>query len=261
MTSPRPTRARLAGLMLALPVLGLAIASAIAIPAAQARGWSSEKVHGSGRIQTETRAPGHFSGVALDLPASLVLRIGATESITLETDDNLLPMIETVIENGTLQIRPSKSRINFDTRRLKIVVQAKAIDKLALGGSGSMDVDPLRAGRLTINIGGSGSINVKSIDADALSVSLGGSGDLTVGGGAASALSLSIAGSGDVDLGKLKSVNATVNIAGSGDTTISARDTLSVTIAGSGDVNYYGDPRVSKTVMGSGSANRIGGAR
>jgi hypothetical protein len=259
MTSPRPTSRRLAGLMIAVSALGFA--TALAIPPAQARGWSWEKVTGSGRIQVETRSPGHFNGVALDLPADLELRIGATESITLETDDNLLPMIETTIDNGTLHIRPSKSRLNFDTRRLKIVVQAKAIDKLALGGSGSINADPLRAARLTIDVKGSGSINVKGIDADALSVSLSGSGDLTVGGGAASTLSLSIAGSGDVDLGKLRSVNATVSIAGSGDTTISARDTLSVTIAGSGDVNYYGDPRISKTVLGSGSANRIGGAR
>jgi hypothetical protein len=259
MPSPRPTNRRLAGLMIAVSALGFA--TALAIPPAQARGWSRDKVHGSGRIQLETRAPGHFNGVALDLPADLELRIGATESITLETDDNLLPMIETSIDNGTLHIRPSKSRLNFDTRRLKIVVQAKAIDKLALGGSGSINADPLRAARLMIDVKGSGSINVKGIDADALSVSLSGSGDLSVGGGAASTLSLSIAGSGDVDLGKLRSLNATVSIAGSGDTTLSARDTLSVSIAGSGDVNYYGDPRISKTVFGSGSANRIGGAR
>jgi hypothetical protein len=260
MTSPRPTRVRLAGLMIALPVLAIAIASAI--PPAQARGWSLwEHVHGSGRIKTETRMPGHFSGLALDLPASVELRIGATESVTIETDDNLLPMIETVVENGRLQIRPSTFGSNFDTAHLKIVVRARAIDRLALGGSGSIDADPLRAAKLTINIGGSGSISVKSIDADALSVSLGGSGDLKVDGGAVSTLSLSIGGSGDVDLGKLKTVNASVNIAGSGDATVSARDTLAAAIAGSGDVNYYGDPRVSKTVVGSGSTNRLGGAR
>ncbi|MDB5920494.1 MAG: hypothetical protein JWR40_4728 [Massilia sp.] len=261
MTSPLSPRARLAGLMMVMSAVGFTIAIALPPVPAHARGWSWEKVVGSGRVQTETRSPGHFNGVALDLPADLELRIGATESVTLDTDDNLLPLIETTVENGTLHIRPSTSRLNFDTRRLKIVVQAKAIDKLALGGSGSINADPLRAAKLTINIGGSGSITVKSIDADALSVSLGGSGDLKVGGGAASRLSLSIAGSGDVDLGKLKSVNATVNIAGSGDTTIAARDTLSVTIAGSGDVNYYGDPRVSRTVVGSGSTNRIGGTR
>jgi hypothetical protein len=257
MTSPRLTSRRLGGLTLALSALAIAIPPTPAL----ARGWTSEKVQGSGHVKTETRALGHFSGVALALPGSVELRIGNTESVTIETDDNLLPMIETVIENGTLQLRPSKRNWNFDTRRLKIVVQAKAIDKLALGGSGSIDADPLRGARVVVDLGGSGSINVRGIDSDNLSVSLSGSGGLKVGGGAVSRLSLSIAGSGDVDLGKLKSVIASVNIAGSGDATISARDTLSTTIAGSGDVNYYGDPRVSKTVIGSGSTNRIGGAR
>lgn len=257
MTSPRLTGRHLGGLMLVLSALAIAIPPAPAL----AGGWNSEKVQGSGHVKTETRALGHFSGVALALPGSVELRIGNTESVTIETDDNLLPMIETVIENGTLHLRPAKRQWNFDTRRLKIVVQAKGVDKLALGGSGSIDADPLRGAKVTIDIGGSGSINVKSIDSETLSVSLGGSGNLKAGGGSASQLSLSIAGSGDVDLGKLKSVNASVNIAGSGDATISARDTLSATIAGSGDVNYYGDPRVSKTVIGSGSTNRIGGAR
>ena len=251
MTSPR-----LRCLLLALSALAVALPPA----AVQARGWNADKVQGSGHVKTETRALGHFDGVALALPASMELRIGGTESVTIETDDNLLPMIETVIENGTLHVRGSKRNTSFDTGRLKIVVQAKAVDKLSLGGSGSIDADPLRAARVTVNLGGSGSIKVRSIDSDALSVAVGGSGDLKVGGGAVNKLSLSIAGSGDVDLAKLKSVDASVNIAGSGDATVSVRDTLNATIAGSGDVKYYGDPRVSKTAFGSGSTRRIGGA-
>ncbi len=252
MTSPR-----LRSLTLALCTLAVALPPA----SAQARGWHADQVQGSGHVKTETRALGHFSGVALALPGSMELRIGASESVTIETDDNLLPLIETVIENGTLRVRASNGRANFDTRRLKIVVQARAVDKLALDGSGSIDADPLRGARVTLDVGGSGSIRVKRIDSDALTVAVGGSGDVKVDGGAVAALSLSIAGSGDVDLGKLKSVKASVNIAGSGDAVVAVRDALSATIAGSGDVSYYGDPRISKTMLGSGSVSRAGGAQ
>jgi hypothetical protein len=256
MTTPRLTR--LSSLMLALSALAIAVPAA---PALAAGGWSSEKVQGNGRIKTEARALGHFNGVALGLPGSVELRIGNTESVTIETDDNLLPLIETVVENGTLEIRPAKRKLDVDTRHLKIVVQAKGIDNIALGGSGSIDGDALRGARIVIDLGGSGSISLKGIDSDALSVTVGGSGNLKVGGGAAKRLSVSIAGSGDVDLGKLRSIDATVNVAGSGEATISVRDALNVTIAGSGDVNYYGDPKVSKTVIGSGTTKRLGGAR
>ena len=44
---------------------------------------------------------------------SVELRIGNSEGITIETDDNLLPLIETVIENGTLKIRPVKRNMNL----------------------------------------------------------------------------------------------------------------------------------------------------
>ncbi|MET0855103.1 MAG: head GIN domain-containing protein [Telluria sp.] len=253
--TPRLTR-RLSALTLALTALALVVPAAPAL----ARGWGSDKVQGNGRIKTEARAIGHFNGVALALPGSVELRIGATESVTIETDDNLLPLIETVVENGTLKIRAAKRNLDLESRRMKIVVQAKSVDHLALGGSGSIDADPLRGAKVMIDIGGSGTVNVKGIDSETLSVTLGGSGDLKVGGGATRKLSLSIAGSGDVDMGRLQSMDASVNIAGSGDARIAVRDQLSVTIAGSGDVNYYGDPRVSKTVIGSGGANKLAGA-
>jgi hypothetical protein len=256
MTSPRLTGRHLGRLILVLSALAIAVPAAPAL----ARGWSSERVQGSGNIKTETRAVGHFNGVAMGLPGHLELRIGNTEGVTIETDDNLLPLIETVIENGTLKIRPSRRNLNIESRRLNIVVQAKGIDNLSLGGSGSIDADPLRAARVHIDLGGSGSINIKGIESESLSVSVGGSGDLKVGGGAAPKLSVSVAGSGDVDMGRLQSIDASVNVAGSGEAKIAVRDRLNVTIAGSGDVNYYGDPKVSKTVVGSGSTNRLGGS-
>jgi hypothetical protein len=256
MTSPRLT-GRLACLMLALS------AFSIAVPApALAGSWgSSERVHGSGNIKTETRALDHFNGVSMGLPGSMELRIGNTESVTIETDDNLMPLIETVIENGTLKVRASRRNLNLDSRRMKIVVQAKSIDNLSLGGSGSIDADALRGARMHIDLGGSGSININGVESESLAVTVGGSGNLKVGPGAAPKLTVSIAGSGDVDMGRVQSIDANVNIAGSGEAKLAVRDRLNVTIAGSGDVNYYGDPKVSKTVVGSGSANRLGAAQ
>lgn len=251
MTAPRLTR-RLAATMLALAVVA---------PATYAGGWGLGMTQGSGHFKTEARAPGHFTGVSMGLPGSVDLRIGATEGVTIETDDNLMPLIETVVENGVLQIRTNKRNIGIEPRRLKIVVNAKAIDRLALGGSGSIDSDALRGPKLAVDLGGSGAINIKGVESDTLSIDLGGSGDLKVNGGSASKLSLSIAGSGDVNLGKLKAERASVNIAGSGEATISVRDTLDVSIVGSGDVKYYGDPKVSKSVMGSGTATRLGSLR
>ena len=218
------------------------------------------KVQGSGKVVKQTRQLAHFTGVNLNVPGDMVLRLGNTESITIETDDNILPLIESVIEDGVLKIRPIKRNTKLHTRNLRIVVMAKSIDRLALSGSGSIDSEALKANKLTFDIGGSGSINVKGIDAEAVAISLGGSGDMKSGAGKANSLSVAIGGSGDVDVGRVQVSDASVSVAGSGEAIVWANAGLSVTIAGSGDVNYYGDPKVSTSVVGSGDITRVGGA-
>ena len=64
----------------------------------------------------------------------------------------LLPLIDTVIENGVLKIRPVKRNTNLSTRTLKIIVNARSIERLSVGGSGSITSDPLRGNKLTFNI-------------------------------------------------------------------------------------------------------------
>jgi hypothetical protein len=257
MNTPRLTTRRLAPLMLAVAAFAIAVPAAPAL--AGGFGWGSERVQGSGTIKSETRAVGHFNGVAMALPGNMELRIGNTESLTIETDDNLLPLIETVVEDGTLKIR-TRNRVNIQTRNLKIVVQAREIERLALGGSGSIDADRIHGARVHLDLGGSGTIRVGKAEAESISISLGGNGDLKMDEGSARSLSVSIGGSGKVDMPRVRVEKASVSVAGSGDTTLWVRDSLSLTVAGSGNVNYYGDPRVSSSVVGSGTTHRLGAA-
>lgn len=242
-------------------LLGACALAFAAAPSVAAASWGfSDSVQGSGNVRSESRQVANFTGVDLGLPGSVQVRIGNSEGVTIEADDNLLPLIETQVENGTLRLRPTKRNLNLRSHNLKIVVTARNVERLRVGGSGSIASDALRGSRLEFTIGGSGSIDVKGIEAETAAVKVGGSGDLKVGGGNTRALSVSIAGSGDVDMGRVKAGSVNVKVAGSGDATVWAQDSLNVSVAGSGDVNYYGEPRVSQNVVGSGSARKIGAA-
>lgn len=244
----------------AAALLAALVAGASAPSMAGSWSWGGEQVQGNGAVKRQVRQVAHFTGLAFEMPGKLELRLGDSEGITIETDDNLLPLVETVVENGTLKIRPSKRNLSLRTSNLRVVVNARQIERLALGGSGSIDADLLRGPRLSIDLGGSGKVNVRQLDSDAVAVALGGSGDFKAGTGQARKLSVSIGGSGTVDMGRVQSDSVSVSVAGSGEATVWARNELSMTIAGSGDVNYYGDPRISKSVVGSGGARRIGAA-
>jgi hypothetical protein len=231
-----------------------------ASPAASAWDWGlgfRNSVTGSGTIKSETRAVSGFTGIALSLSGAVEIRQGATEGVTIETDDNLLPLIETAVENGTLKIRAATRGTSFATQKLKFVVHAKTIDSLAVAGSGEMHAETLKTAALKTSIAGSGDIRIRSLDAGVLTVKIAGSGDFSAGGRAAS-LDASIAGSGDIDTANLDTGSVEITIAGSGDARVWARETLDVKVAGSGEVAYYGDAKVKKSIGGSGSIKRLG---
>ena len=229
----------------------LAALSFLAMPAL------AETVRGSGVMKTETRQVSGITGIGLGIAAKVEVKIGATESVTIEADDNLLPLIETTVKRGELVIKAARRNLNLESKSIRIVVQAKAIDELSIGGSGSIRADQLRASKMKLDIGGSGSIDVKRLDADRVEVSIGGSGDVNLAG-AVKKIEASIAGSGNVAAPGLVADEAEVTVAGSGDAKLAVRTKLDVTIAGAGAIGYYGDPVVKRTIIGSGAIKRLG---
>jgi len=241
-------------------------AAAAASPAAHAWEWkhawnhiSWNSVSGSGTIKSESRAVSGFTGISLALDALVDIKQGNAEGVTIEADDNILPLIETVVENGTLKIRPTAPHTSFSTGKLKLIVSAKTLDSLAIAGAGDMRADALKAAALKVKIAGAGDVRITSLEAGDLSVKIAGSGDFVAGGRAAS-LHASVAGSGDIRAGDLDAKAVEISIAGSGDAIVWARETLNVKVAGSGDVKYYGDAEVKRSIVGSGSIKRLGAA-
>jgi hypothetical protein len=239
-----------------LIIIWLATA-AFALPAT-AWPWG-ETVRGNGIVKQETRAPGSFHGVALGIPAQVEVRMGNAESVSVETDENILPWVETVVEKGTLHIRPARRGLELKPRSLRVVVQARQIGQLSIGGGGSIKAAAMKSPRLELDIGGAGTIDLAGLESNSIAAAVGGSGDVRLAG-TTRKLRVSIGGSADVKAGELQAEDVSVNIGGSGDVTVWASGALQAAIAGSGDIAYYGDPKVQATVVGSGGARRLGPA-
>lgn len=255
MTKQFPHRTARSSIVLALA------ACAIAIPAssvsASPLGWFRDGVKGNGHVQKQSREPGRFNGIALGVPGDVELRVDGSESVTIETDENIQQQIETVVENGILRIRDAKRNGNFSPTVLKIVVHAKNIDRLTVGGSGSISAEALQTPKLKVEVGGSGSVQLRHVDTPTLSVSIGGSGNFKADG-RAERFAIAIGGSGGVSAGQLESRDVMVSIGGSGEAIVWATKALDISIGGSGNVQYYGDPQLSKSTQGSGSVRRLG---
>ncbi|MEJ2794924.1 head GIN domain-containing protein [Iodobacter sp. LRB] len=235
----------------------------------------SKTIQGSGKIEKQTRAIATFNALSSETTGRVEIIQGNIESVTIESDDNIIPAIETVVENGTLKIR--HKNIELNTKTLNIVVRTKNINRLNLSGSGTVYSNALIAKKFSINVGGSGKIQLEKLDAPDLSVNIGGSGavaiqtlqndesDVSLGGsgsfkaaGNSNKLSVSIGGSGHIDTAQLKAKEVSLSLAGSGQITVAAQNRLSASVAGSGNIQYYGDPQTHLSMMGSGTLKRIG---
>jgi hypothetical protein len=245
-------------LLLAIGVCALALPATPAL--ASPLDWlAGNKIKGSGSLQKQTREVGSFNGLALNVPGHVELRIGNTDSITIEADDNILPLIDTVVENGTLRIRPAKRNSNFYATTLNIVIQARRVERISVGGSGSIDASGLRGDRLRFDVGGSGSIDARDIDSSSVAINIGGSGGFKASG-KTDQLTASIGGSGSIQTSRLAARDVQVSIGGSGEAQVWAKDDLNISIGGSGEVSYYGDPRVSRNMRRPDSVRRLGAA-
>jgi hypothetical protein len=219
-------------------------------------GTASAATAGSGRAATEARAVAPFEAIAVQGEIELVVRQSDAPSLAVTADDNLLPLLETVVEGGTLKLRfRAGERVRPKTAP-KVVVEATRLKAVSAAGSGNLRLDGLRAPAFALSIAGSSDAVLHGLQVDALQVSVAGSGDVH-GDGSARTLKVSIAGSGDVDLTALQADEVRVSIAGSGDAAVTANRTLQASVAGSGDVRYRGNvATVTTSVVGSGRVSR-----
>jgi hypothetical protein len=215
--------------------------------------------HGSGRSATETRSVAEFQAVELAGAMDLTVRQGAQQSVQVQADDNLLPLLETVVEStshgATLQLRWKKGQSLSMRSKVVVTVVVPKLTALVASGAGDIHLESFSTPMLKVSLSGSGNARLEGLNTEDLGISISGSGDVG-GSGKATKMKVSIAGSGDVRLGELRADEVSVSIAGSGDAAVNAQKTLDVRIAGSGDVSYTGNATVKSSVAGSGSVNR-----
>ncbi|MFT3883137.1 MAG: sigma-70 family RNA polymerase sigma factor [Gemmatales bacterium] len=196
-----------------------------------------ETITGSGKLKTESRPVDHFTSIQLQNAGKLTIKQTGKEKLTIKTDDNLLPLLKTEVENNVLVLTNAKDNVNLKpSKDNEYTIEVKALSKLDVNGAGTIIVQDLDGKEMKVAVNGAGTVTLE---------------------GSASNLQITINGAGTVHADQLKADNATVNIPGSGTVTVHAKETLKATILGTGSIQYQGDPKVTKTIRGAGSVKKL----
>jgi len=237
----------------------------------------NEGVKGNGDVVTETRAFEGIDAVALRNQGDLIITLGDREELIIQAESNLIELLETEVDDGTLvlrekrgvRLRPTKPiRFALTVRSLEGIrnsasgditaprLRAERMD-IRLSGSGDLDLRGLETGECVVRITGSGDATIDALEAVSLAVRQSGSGDLEIGVGAADSFEAHLSGSGGCRAPELRTRQTTVRASGSGGISVHVEDDLEGHLSGSGGVRYSGDPKVDVSSSGSGRARRL----
>jgi len=258
-------------------ILPLLLISLFFIPSLACGSFTTHTVEGSGKFKTRTIDVHGFDHVVLAGFGDVHVTQGQKESLSVQTDDNILPLLDIKVigKELTLGIKPG-----FDVNPSESIIFNLAVLNLngvTLAGSGNFYVEPIKSSDLGVSLLGSGNIDIKGLNANSLSIDLNGSGNISLTDihakkvaaslrgsgdikleGNASAQEITISGSGNYRAGNLQTDITDVSIPGSGNVTIWVNHNLNTRVNGSGDIEYYGKPTLDQRGSGSGHITSLG---
>lgn len=188
-------------------------------------------VKGSGNILTEKRELTGFK--AIEVGGAFDVEVVAQKefSVEIEADDNLLPLIETEVRGGTLEIS-TKGKISTK-QRMRIRISAPDIENLQVSGASKLSLANVKNDSLKIDASGASKIKVD---------------------GETRNLEVEMSGASKLDAESLKAENVSVDASGASSAQVSVSGDLKADLSGASNVTYTGNPRnLQKSTSGASS--------
>jgi hypothetical protein len=189
-------------------------------------------VRGSGNVSSESRDVSGFDHIKLVGSGDVVVDVTGAESLIVEAEDNILPILTAEVRNGVLELGSKESYTA--SRGITYTITAEHLDVIEVEGSGDVVATGILCPEFDVQISGSGTVRPS---------------------GEAEMLAVDISGSGDYVGDEFEANEAAVTIGGSGYALVNATAELTVDIQGSGEVQYMGDPIVHETISGMGNVS------
>ena len=189
---------------------------------------------GSGKIVTEKRSLSGFKGVDVGGVFQVEITAGKEFAVEVETDDNLLPLIKTEVNNGVLEIE-SDGRIS-PTGKILVRVSAPDISEMDVSGAANVTLNGVRNSNLAVEASGAAKLKIT---------------------GQTAKLTVETSGAAKIDADDLRSENATVEGSGASHIDLNVSGELTADLSGASHVTYSGKPTaVHKNTTGAGKVSQ-----
>jgi len=187
-------------------------------------------IRGNGHIKTDERTISAFANIDASGTFQIEWKSGAP-TLSIKTDENLLPYIDNQISGETLHLRTHEQI--WPTHGIKVVISSPTRTGAKTSGAVKLTGNQLSGARFALESTGAAEVELDG-NIDELLADMTGASELHAGG--------------------LQTKTTEISTTGAADAEIAVSETLKVAITGAGKVSYSGNPKtIEKHISGAGS--------
>lgn len=180
-----------------------------------------------------------FSAVHISAGMKATIEIGPRRPVHIEADEATLPLVETVVEDGTLQVRFQRSTRWHGEHTVKLTIQTPELR--AVGASGGSIVRAVfsRGQRSEIEASGGSEITARGVDASELDAQASGGSILTIDG-TADRVTLQLSGGSQLHGRDFSARDADVHGSGGSQAELKASGSIRGSLSGGSQLHVTG---------------------
>lgn len=180
---------------------------------------------GSGVQKSEQRSVPEFRKLRASGTVGIELTVGAPCLAEITTDDNLLRLVTTTLQDGVLVVKTAEKMRPKVPARVRLCTAG--LDAIDVEGASQATVSKLQTEHLRIREAGAAKLRVS---------------------GSATAVDLKLGAASQAELTELSTATANVHVDQAASAHFGYVETLNVTITGPGTVHYRGQPTIKRSV-------------
>jgi len=195
---------------------------------------SSGAIRGNGQVTATKRVLGNFNKLSINTLLDIEYYASEYNRIELIADNNLIPIITSIIKGDTLLIDADQSYSTQNKIHAKIYGPS-ALSKVTADGSSDVKLQGITANLLEIDLSGASHITAE---------------------GKVKSLVIKKRGTSDANTKELSADYVTIITKGAGDAIVTVNKKLDVTINGISNITYFGHPdSINKMIDGIGKVS------
>lgn len=213
-------------------------------------------VSGAAFGKAEDREVPAFSAVYVSAGMRADIAVGPQKPVHIEANADLLPLIETVVEDGALKVRFRRDTHWIDARgEVRLTIQTPQLHGVGASGGSIVRAQFTRADGATVQASGGSQIHVRGADATKISAQASGGSILELSGSADS-LSLQLSGGSQLHGRDFSARNADVQQSGGSEAELKVTGNIHGALSGGSQLHATGGARTTVATSG-GSEVRI----